>query len=190
MPISSVYSKQTRPSHSLATPISRLISERSWTCSPILAHRQRITLGGENEENPSESSSRLLRSDVSFFRSIRLFDQNIISYPHRKVRRSIDRSKPMELCVWLEGELAPAILATVQTATQLVDVIIVHMGNDHDDLDRKLQAEKLRDIMKNRFALAYRGSCSLMRSVTCLARILWFSSAMWPQHRWAVIIVF
>jgi hypothetical protein len=27
------------------------------------------------------------------------------------------------------------------------------MGNDQDDLDRKLQAEKLRDIMQNRFDL-------------------------------------
>jgi len=49
------------------------------------------------------------------------------------------------------GELAPAILATIQTASKLIDVIIVHMGNDRDDLDRKLQAEKLRDIMQNRF---------------------------------------
>jgi len=51
------------------------------------------------------------------------------------------------------GELAPAILVTVQTASKLIDVIIVHMGNDVDDLDRKLQAEKLRDIMQNRFDL-------------------------------------
>ena len=49
------------------------------------------------------------------------------------------------------GELAPAILATVQTASKLIDVLIVHMGNDKDDLDRKLQAEKLREIMQNRF---------------------------------------
>ena len=48
------------------------------------------------------------------------------------------------------GELAPAILATVQTASKLVDVLVVHMGNDRDDLDRKLQAEKLREIMANR----------------------------------------
>lgn len=47
------------------------------------------------------------------------------------------------------GELAPAILATVQTPASLVDVVIVHMGNDRDDLDRRLQAEKLRDIMRN-----------------------------------------
>jgi hypothetical protein len=51
----------------------------------------------------------------------------------------------------LLGELAPAILVTIQTASKLIDVIIVHMGNDQDDLDRKLQAEKLRDIMQNRF---------------------------------------
>ncbi|UJR37455.1 hypothetical protein I4U23_030158 [Adineta vaga] len=48
-----------------------------------------------------------------------------------------------------EGELAPAILATIQTASKLVDVLIVHMGNDRDDLDRKMQAEKLREIMQN-----------------------------------------
>jgi hypothetical protein len=51
------------------------------------------------------------------------------------------------------GELAPAILATIEKANKLIDVIIVHMGNDRDDLDRKLQAEKLRDIMQNRFDL-------------------------------------
>ncbi|CAF3496557.1 unnamed protein product [Rotaria sp. Silwood1] len=48
-----------------------------------------------------------------------------------------------------EGELAPAILATIQTASKLIDIIIVHMGNDRDDLDRKLQAETLRNIMNN-----------------------------------------
>ena len=53
------------------------------------------------------------------------------------------------------GELAPAILVTVQTPSKLVDVIIVHMGNDNDDLDRKLQAEKLRDIMKERFVIFF-----------------------------------
>ncbi|CAF4258469.1 unnamed protein product, partial [Rotaria sordida] len=50
-----------------------------------------------------------------------------------------------------EGELAPTILATIQIASKLIDIIIVHMGNDRDDLDRKLQAETLRDIMKNIF---------------------------------------
>jgi len=48
-----------------------------------------------------------------------------------------------------EGELAPAILTTVKTPNSLIDVVIVHMGNDKDDLDRQLQAEMLRDIMKN-----------------------------------------
>ena len=51
------------------------------------------------------------------------------------------------------GELAPAILATVKKDNHLIDVLIVHMGNDRDDLDRKLQAEKLREIMENRFDL-------------------------------------
>ncbi|CAF0869444.1 unnamed protein product [Didymodactylos carnosus] len=48
-----------------------------------------------------------------------------------------------------EGELAPAIHATLQTATKMIDVVIVHMGNDRDDLDRRLQAQKLKDIMKS-----------------------------------------
>jgi hypothetical protein len=38
----------------------------------------------------------------------------------------------------------------VKTATKLIDAVIVHMGNDIDDLDRRLQADMLRDIMKNR----------------------------------------
>lgn len=58
----------------------------------------------------------------------------------------------MKTTVGHVGELAPAILTTIQTASKLIDVLIVHMGNDRDDLDRKLQAEKLRDIMLNRCA--------------------------------------
>jgi len=54
-----------------------------------------------------------------------------------------------------EGELAPAILATIQTASKLVDVLVVHMGNDKDDLDRKLQAQKLREIMTDRFGFLF-----------------------------------
>ncbi|CAF1293310.1 unnamed protein product [Rotaria sordida] len=54
-----------------------------------------------------------------------------------------------------EGELAPAVLATIQRARKLIDIIIVHMGNDRDDLDRKLQVF-LGYITSERFSRDYR----------------------------------
>ncbi|XP_078684139.1 PGAP2-interacting protein-like [Branchiostoma floridae x Branchiostoma belcheri] len=47
------------------------------------------------------------------------------------------------------GELAPAISATINISGSLVDFITTHMGNDRDNLDRKLQAEFLSEIAKN-----------------------------------------
>ncbi len=109
--------------------------------------RQKIILGGKIDFDNSKKLFYIYL-DVLYFRNIQLFDQCIIYYHHRKVgilKRKIE-------CVnGYLGELAPAILVTIQTASKLIDVIIVHMGNDRDDLDRKLQAEKLRDIMQNRF---------------------------------------
>lgn len=46
-----------------------------------------------------------------------------------------------------KGELAPALSATINITGELVDFVIVHMGNDRDDLDRKLQADELARIM-------------------------------------------
>lgn len=46
-----------------------------------------------------------------------------------------------------EGELAPAISATINITGDLVDFVVVHMGNDRDNLDRKLQAGELARIM-------------------------------------------
>lgn len=46
-----------------------------------------------------------------------------------------------------EGELAPALSATINITGNLVDFVLVHMGNDRDNLDRKLQAEELARIL-------------------------------------------
>lgn len=46
-----------------------------------------------------------------------------------------------------EGELAPALSATINVTGNLVDFVLVHMGNDRDNLDRKLQAQELARIL-------------------------------------------
>jgi hypothetical protein len=98
--------------------------------------------------------SMLVFQVVLFFRNIRLFDPYIIYYPRPKVYRyRIRHIMEIHWLCFISGELAPAILATIRTPQRLIDVVVVHMGNDRDDLDRQLQAKALHDIMKNRWNL-------------------------------------
>ena len=50
------------------------------------------------------------------------------------------------------GELAPAISATIDMGVgKKVDLVVTHMGNDRDNLDRKLQAETLTALLEDAF---------------------------------------
>jgi len=49
---------------------------------------------------------------------------------------------------WPVGELAPAITATINFTGHLIDFVVTHMGNDGDNLDRKVQAEFLSEELR------------------------------------------
>lgn len=50
-----------------------------------------------------------------------------------------------------EGELAPAIHATLSVYGTEVDVVVVHNGQEETPLDRQLQSQELGKMMRARF---------------------------------------
>lgn len=73
-----------------------------------------------------------------------------------------------------EGELAPAIHATLNIYGELVDVVVSHNGQEEHPRDRELQSEELARVMREAWPrpVVFLGAClSFFKRISSLCEL-------------------